>query len=239
MLNFTRNQRAGAFDKLPKEIKSAFTSTVLSDIYQKIGKENGLSPEKTNTFAHVVAVIILGLIPRDKFVATLSAELGIDNNQATKLSQIANEKIFLRFKEIAKEQQTREESEQFEEFKEKEVEEKPLVVEKPPVVAPLQQKTIPTQPIQTINRGKTLLDMEKPVNPLTQPAPTVTIPQINTPEINIPKGAPRPWEVAKQQISQNFIGNKLTQNTNVPTERKPMGIQTQTEQKHDPYREKP
>lgn len=77
---------------------------------------------------------------------------------------------------------------------------------------------------------------------IENPSPSRPLIPVKTePDIEIKRGPQKPWEQAKQQIAQNFIGNKLSTPMNMPAqrtqleERKPETKPSNTSS--DPYRE--
>jgi hypothetical protein len=154
MLNFTREQKGKAFDALPKDVKGVVTSERLSDIYQKIGKDNNLSIDKIGTLSNVVTCTILNLIPRDKLVATLATELGIGSNETTKLAKAVNDEVFLKIREILREEQEREETEDVETSEEESVPEPVNTNQnfREAILAEIEDPQPVAQPISTPNK---------------------------------------------------------------------------------------
>jgi hypothetical protein len=108
MLNFTREERGMAYDKLPKDLKRVVMSGALAQTFQKIGTEHRLPVDKMGALADLVTLTILDLVSRDSLQAKISEELRVSGNDAALIARSVNDQVFLRIQEILKQEQERE-----------------------------------------------------------------------------------------------------------------------------------
>lgn len=221
MLNFTREQRGAAFDKLPKDVKQVVMSGALAETFQKIGAEHKLAIDKTGILADVVTLTILDLIPRDRLVAKISEELGISGNEAIVIAKSVNERVFLRIREILREEQSRETSE---------------------AEAP-EEEEVPQNAAEYESRETTGLSSKADIlAEIENPAPAIH--PISNVDQTVP-GPARPREIISEErraATHDFIGNALAGNASSPAQKTVIELKKKEPEKpksypSDPYRE--
>lgn len=106
MLNFTREQKGKAFDKLPKEIKQGITSDAFTSAFQKIGNDFKLPIDKIGQLGDLVILTMLNLVKTTDFTDNLKKEIGIDEYTAVEITKKVNEDIFLKARQLLKESVT-------------------------------------------------------------------------------------------------------------------------------------
>jgi hypothetical protein len=219
MLNFTRQQRGEAFDKLPKDIKKVAMSATLAETFQKIGKEQRLAIDKIGILADLVTLTILDLVPRERLVNKISEELGVSGNEANIIAKSVNENVFLKIREILKKEESRELVEN----------EEGTSREGRKAAAPESETDI------TGSREDILAGLEDP-EPVAHPISAVdqTIP-----------GPAKPREIISEEhkaATHDFIANNLAGNREAPAQTAAIELKKKEPEKPkgyaaDPYRE--
>jgi len=92
-MEFTREQRANAFDKLSKPAKEFLMSEDFSSRIQKIGKENNLLIDKMGLIEDMVILLAIGLIKIEDFEKILEGQLGITGSELQKVVGLINREI--------------------------------------------------------------------------------------------------------------------------------------------------
>jgi hypothetical protein len=230
MFNFTREQKAQAFDSLPKEAKSALTSNSIYDAYKRIAQENGLSIEKMGALSEVVTLTIMSLLPREELVGNLEKALGINNARAVTLATSINNLIFLKLREIMQEEMRRSELETEDE------QVKPsssVSIDSASAPSPTPQK--PAQEEPTSSREDILAGIENP-----EPA----IHPISAVDQTIPGPAMRAEITpADKATATSFITGKLTETMTQPPQKAVFEVEQKKAPEKpknysaDPYRE--
>jgi hypothetical protein len=100
MEEFDRNQRARAFDKIPRPLRTFIMSDESIAIFQDMGKLHGLNIEKTGVLADIITLTLIGLLPPAQFTSTVQEKLQIDNSKAIAISGTAEKSVFLKVRAI-------------------------------------------------------------------------------------------------------------------------------------------
>ena len=215
------------YDSLPQDIRSAIDSADTYAKLQSIGKKHNLLIDKVGDLTTAVGNVMLGLLHPDDFVTEIETLLEITAQEAIEITTEVNIEIFVPLRESLMKINPRKEE--------------PLTYEasKPRynnIINPV--KSAPPENIRisdVLRKTDILGEIENPKPSLPM------IPVKSEPDVEIKRGPQKPWENAKQQIAQNFIGSKLSGPMNMPIQR------TQLEEKKpeiktsgtssDPYRE--
>ncbi|HEY9481292.1 MAG TPA: hypothetical protein VIR98_03640, partial [Candidatus Paceibacterota bacterium] len=100
MMDFTREQKKEALNKLPKQAKEFLLSDQCTELIQQIGKDNGLLIDKVGDLEDEIFLVIYGLVPSSRFVDDIQSRLGIASELASKIAEETNEKIFLAVRKL-------------------------------------------------------------------------------------------------------------------------------------------
>jgi hypothetical protein len=100
MEEFNRNQRAEAFEKIPRPLRTFIMSDESVGTFQDIGKLYGLNIEKTGILADAITLTLIGLLPPAQFTSTIQEKLQIDNSKAVAISETAEKSVFLKVRAL-------------------------------------------------------------------------------------------------------------------------------------------
>jgi len=113
MQDYTEEQIGQMYDNLPEDLKEAIFSVDMSEIVEKIGKENQLNIEQVGNLANETGMVMLGVTHPNEFIANLADRLEVDKERARVMAGEINEQIFKPVREsIRKIHNIREEEEQ-------------------------------------------------------------------------------------------------------------------------------
>lgn len=98
-MNFDYEQLEQKMNSLPKEIKTALTSTDVSTAIKEIGDKYGLKLDQESVLFDLVAYTMLGLSPSKDFVKNLSREADVNTEAARSIAQDINNEVFSSIKE--------------------------------------------------------------------------------------------------------------------------------------------
>ncbi|MEK9207180.1 MAG: hypothetical protein AAB922_01770 [Patescibacteria group bacterium] len=218
-MKFTRDQKAEAFDRLPKDLKVVVMSNALERAFQEIGNQNRLSLDKTGALEELVIVTILGLLPREELQNNLQKELSLSTLQASTIAKSINENVFLKIREILQQEESGENTEE-------------------------ENNLISTEQGSTqypdLNKDSILAEIENPVpavHPISIADQTIAGPVRPREIISLPTET-------KESVAKDFIAGKLTETVSLPSQR--VNVTPQTVEKPrerpknyntDPYRE--
>jgi hypothetical protein len=94
MKEFTSEQLQEQFEKLPKDLQNAVSSTSVHDSIVGIGNKYGLHVDQLGEMVDLVGLIMLGLSPSKDFVANFSRETGVRSDVATSIAEDINKEVF-------------------------------------------------------------------------------------------------------------------------------------------------
>ncbi len=94
MKEFTTEQLQEQFEKLPKDLQDAVSSTQIHDSIVAIGKKYGLHVDQLGQMVDLVGLIMLGLSPSKDFVNNFSQESGVKTDIATSIAEDINKEVF-------------------------------------------------------------------------------------------------------------------------------------------------
>jgi hypothetical protein len=94
MKNFTSDEIQARFENLPKELQEAVNSAAVTESIEAIGKKNGLLIDQIGELVDMVGLIMLGLMPSNKFVVTFSKNTGVKADIAESIAEEINQEIF-------------------------------------------------------------------------------------------------------------------------------------------------
>jgi|GEM_PF-1314954 len=96
--NFTHEQIERAFATLPEGVRAVLLATETGDALIRIGKTHNLHIDQTASLEDVTTLTLCGLIPRERFTATITSELHITHEQALAITEQVNTDIFSRIR---------------------------------------------------------------------------------------------------------------------------------------------
>src|SRR5258708_445719 len=104
-MDFSEEKLDEKFQSVPRDIRLALSSPQFVEKIFAVGKKHELLLDETETLSETVALIMLGLLPREQFQEKMR-ELGIPEETITALTKDINENVFAPIKEslIAKEE---------------------------------------------------------------------------------------------------------------------------------------
>jgi hypothetical protein len=102
MLTFTSKQIQERFDKLPKDLQVAVSSTEIHDSILNIGKKYGLHIDQLGEMVDLVGLTMLGLSPSKNFVRVFSQQTGVKIDIATSIAEDVNKEVFDKIRESMK-----------------------------------------------------------------------------------------------------------------------------------------
>lgn len=94
MRQFTSQEIQAQFEKLPKDLQDAITSSEINSTIEKIGDKHGLLVNQLGELVDQIGLVMLGLMPSKDFVANFSKEADIDSNVAQAIAKDINEEVF-------------------------------------------------------------------------------------------------------------------------------------------------
>lgn len=99
MRQFTREERASAFDRLPPNIKAFLMSDESISQFQEIGKQFHLNIELVGILGNAITLVVLGMLAPSDFEEEIRNSLHVSSSDAAAISKVANEKVFLKIRE--------------------------------------------------------------------------------------------------------------------------------------------
>lgn len=235
-MKFTRDQKAEAFDKLPKELKKIVMGDVLTEALQKIGLENKLPIDKVGALGELVITTILDLNQREDFEKNAQMDLGVDRDRAALVTESVNKNIFLKIRELLRQEEEREVSEMTEDRvtqPETEITEKKNRIE-----------TSQESNYSDMGRDSILAEIENPtptIHPISAADQTLPGPAKPREIMTVPEKTPT--KEAKEAVARDFVAGKLTETVNLPSQTvtvTPKEVSTppsKPKYNADPYRE--
>ena len=94
MKNFTEEQIAQMYDNLPEDLKEAVFSVDMSEVVEKIGRENQLNIEQIGDLANETGMVMLGVTHPNEFIGNLADRLEVDKEKARAIAGEINEQVF-------------------------------------------------------------------------------------------------------------------------------------------------
>ena len=94
MKTYTDQQISQMYDNLPEDLKEAIFSVDMSEIVEKIGKENQLNIEQVGNLANETGMVMLGVTHPNEFIANLADRLEVDKEKARVVAGEINDQIF-------------------------------------------------------------------------------------------------------------------------------------------------
>ncbi len=82
------------FAQLPQAVKDAITASDLQVKMRTIGDKYNLMLDKQGDLQRSILLVMLGLIPSNQFVSSISNEMGVDNGKAALIAQDVSDQIF-------------------------------------------------------------------------------------------------------------------------------------------------
>lgn len=93
MQQFTQQQMEDRFTALPKAIQEVLESQETGKALRRIGNHHNLHIDQLATLNDITVFVILGLIPRESYLPTLSEELGVSEEAAEAILAEVNTEI--------------------------------------------------------------------------------------------------------------------------------------------------
>ncbi len=103
MHEFTQEEVQEKFDKLPKQVQDAITSTDVNDKILEIGRKYALLLDKIEELADETGLVMLGLEKSTDFVDHISSRCGVNKNAADNIVQDINIDIFSKIRDFMRE----------------------------------------------------------------------------------------------------------------------------------------
>lgn len=103
-MDYSPERIQAILDKQPQEIKDLFFSTKTVRTIQDVAQKNGLFEDEISTLLDQTGLVILGLIPKEKFLSTLEEKVPIETEILQKIVQEIEKNIFSLIKNPSPEQ---------------------------------------------------------------------------------------------------------------------------------------
>lgn len=94
MKQFTSDEIQSQFEKLPKDLQEAISSTEVHNSIVAIGNKYGLHVDQLGEMVDLVGLIMLGLSPSRGFVKNFSQEAGVRDDIASLIAKDINMEVF-------------------------------------------------------------------------------------------------------------------------------------------------
>ncbi|MFA6158499.1 MAG: hypothetical protein WC763_02625 [Candidatus Paceibacterota bacterium] len=207
MIEFNRDQRAKAFDKIPKGLKGFIMGEESSTTFQDIGKLHGLNIEKTGVLADVITLTLVGLISPGAFTSAIQEGLGIDAAKAAAITDTVEKSVFLKIRESMQQKEA------------------PVTAEKP-------KESVSVNPTreEMIAEIENPTPVQHPISAAQTPEETASAPfpmvVPNTPAVATPVIETNPTTPAAS-VAHEFIAGKMNETVSMPPQK----------YSADPYRE--
>jgi hypothetical protein len=98
MKQFTSEEIQSQYEKLPKDLQDAISSTEVHDSIVAIGNKYELHVDQLGEMVDLVGLIMLGLSPSKDFVNNFSREAGVKTDIASSVAQDINKEVFDRIR---------------------------------------------------------------------------------------------------------------------------------------------
>jgi hypothetical protein len=176
MPTYSQKEILDKYENLPEDLKEALFSVNTAKSIQEVGKNNNLTVEKVGILAEETGLIMMGLIPTNQYIPRLTKRLNVKKEQAQKIAQEINTKIFTKIRENLKVIHGLKKAPP---EKPKAPPEKPKPPEKPAISTLIKPQAIIAEPSKTDKKEATPnVPQEKPE--AFQPKIT---PEVKTPEV--------------------------------------------------------
>ena len=93
-MQYTQEQLNSKYNSLPKNIKDLMDSVEIGVQVVEIGERNGLTLDQQADLADQVSLVLLGMLPMNKFLDSLVYNLSINRKTAEEISAEVNNEIF-------------------------------------------------------------------------------------------------------------------------------------------------
>lgn len=175
MKQFTSQEIQSQFEKLPKELQDAVTSTDALKKAEDIGKKHDLLLDQTGALVDEIGLVMLGLVKSPEFVDRVAERLGIPRQDAFEIARDVNSLIFNQVRTYLQdlEEARRKPSEEPDTHRNADL----SILEKVGGITVDETPEAPEEPLPApADKDKILSDLENPT-----PAPQTSMPK--TPEI--------------------------------------------------------
>ncbi len=105
-MNYTREQRSLAWDKLSDELREFALSDELTQLVTDIAKKNNLLLDKAGILDEQIHFVLLGLTKSTDFQKSLAEALEINQETAGILAEQVNQSVFSKAREALKKQES-------------------------------------------------------------------------------------------------------------------------------------
>jgi hypothetical protein len=93
-MSYTRDELNKMFEELPDDVTEAMTSVETIDVLRAIKEKYKLHIDKAGDLSAAIAMVMLGAVPPQSFIANIQKALEVDKETAKTIATEINDKIF-------------------------------------------------------------------------------------------------------------------------------------------------
>ena len=99
---YTKEELVGIYRGLPEEVRETIFSPETSEAFDQIKEKQALTEEQRELLSVYSGLLMMGVLPPEKYVSTLIEKMQIDREKAASIAQVVNRDIFNPIKDALK-----------------------------------------------------------------------------------------------------------------------------------------